>query len=106
MLPAHIKELIARLDSGSLTAFVEGLISAEAARLGTSFNNVVMSDQLTENDGGLDAIISSVPATEIEGPSAQIPPGLVGFQLKATRRTNPGAFELPAELRKPGPVRS
>jgi hypothetical protein len=102
MLPAHIKPLIARLDAGSFTAFVEGLINAEAGRLGMPATSVVMSDALTDNDAGLDARLEAVPAAT-DGLASAIPTGAVGLQLKATKRKTPSAFDLPTELRKEGP---
>jgi hypothetical protein len=104
MLPAEIKEIIGRLDPGSLTSFVGSLLGAEIARLGIPPENLVISDQINENDGGLDGLVQDVPRTE-PGSSSALPVGLVGLQIKATRRKNPAAFELSTELRKPGPKR-
>jgi hypothetical protein len=104
MLPAEIKQLIARLDPGSFTAFVEGLLSAEAARLGMPPGSLVMSDALTENDEGLDARLPNIPGLAPDGKKSVLPAGpLAGFQLKATRKKQPSAFELSDELDKPGP---
>jgi hypothetical protein len=105
MLPADIKELIARLDPGSFTAFVEGLLAAEAGRLQMPPTSFVMSDALTENDEGLDARLTDVPGAPPDGPASAIPAGAVGLQLKASRRKQPSAFGLPVELRKEGPKR-
>ena len=106
VLPAEIKQLIARLDPGSFTAFVEGLLSAESARLGMPPGSLVMSDALTENDGGLDARLDEIPEFAPDGTRSALPVGsLDGFQLKATKNKQPSAFQLSKELRKPGPQR-
>jgi hypothetical protein len=105
VLPAVIKELIGRLDPGSCTAFVEGLVTAEAARLGMPSANMVMSDALTENDGGLDALLRDVPVEAPQPPGSTFPAGEVGLQVKSTRRKQPSAFGLATELRKAGPKR-
>ena len=54
MLPANTKELIGRLDPGSFTAFVGGLLSSEAATIGIPAVMVVGSDAITDNDAGLE----------------------------------------------------
>jgi hypothetical protein len=105
MLPAHVKVLIGRLDAGSLTAFVGGLLSAEAGRLRLSPGDLIMSDAIDEADGGLDALARGVPAESPDGAPPMMPEGLAGFQVKSTQRKQPGAFDLPHELRKPGPKR-
>lgn len=104
MLPAEIKQLIARLDPGSFTSFVEALLSAESGRIGLPPGSLVMSDALTENDGGLDARMVNVPEAAPNRDISVLPAGAVaGFQLKATRKKQPSAFDLSTELRKPGP---
>jgi hypothetical protein len=104
MLPADIKQLIARLDPGTFNAFVGGLLAAESERLGMPPGSLIMSDAITENDGGLDALMRDVPALEVD-PQTPFPAGEVGWQLKSTRLKVPSAFELATELPKPGPKR-
>ena len=104
MLPANTKELIGRLDPGSFTAFVGGLLSAEAAVIGIPADMVVLSDAITDNDAGLDCLINNSTSTEESSRSA-IPPGIGGFQFKATKKKSPSAFKLKSEVRKPGPLR-
>ena len=105
MLPAEIKTAIARLDPGSFTAFVEGLLLAERARLVLPPNAVVLSDAITEADEGLDGRVDGVPENAPDGSGSNLPAGLVGLQLKTTRRKQPSALGLSAELKKPGPTR-
>ncbi|MFV1991272.1 MAG: hypothetical protein ACC652_11090, partial [Acidimicrobiales bacterium] len=101
-----LKPLIARLDPGTFTAFVGGLLATEALHVGLSPAQVVMSDAISEPDGGLDAILEDVPShgTGLR-PATDLVEGRMGFQLKAARRKTPSAFELAKELRKPGPKR-
>jgi hypothetical protein len=105
VLPADIKALIARLDSGSFTTFVEALVVAEAMRLEMSPDRIVISDALTDNDEGLDGELTDVPPGPPSGPLSAIPAGLVGLQFKATKRKTPSAFGLDEELAKPGPLK-
>jgi hypothetical protein len=107
MLLADIKERISRLDPSLFTAFVEALVSAEASRIGMDPSAVVISDQITVGDGGLDAVLRRPsPAGSVSGVTeTAIPEGETGLQLKATKKTAPSAFELDTELRKPGPKR-
>jgi hypothetical protein len=105
VLPAELKLLIGRLDPGSFTAFVEGLLSAERARLQIPPENLVMSDALTENDEGLDAFLAAVPPTAPDGSPSMLPTGDSGLQLKATKKKAPSDFDLPKELRRPGAKR-
>jgi hypothetical protein len=100
MLPPGFKAIVSRLDAGSLTQLMRGLLQAEAARLGLPTDAVVASDVLTAADGGLDARIDDVPET-----SQTIPPGLVGLQFKAVKSTAPSSLDLSTELAKPGPTR-
>jgi hypothetical protein len=104
VLPADIKELIARLDPGSFNAFVGGLLAAETERLSLPATSLVMSDAIDESDGGLDALIKDVAASDLQPPSS-FPQGEIGLQLKSQRRKAPNAFGLAGELRKPGPKR-
>ena len=101
MLPVELKKIITRLDPGDFTAFVEVLLSAERARLAMPLDALVMSDALSENDGGLDARLVGVP--QDQPPPATLPFGTVGIQVKATKKKGPSAFDLVTELRKPGP---
>jgi hypothetical protein len=103
VLIADIASSIARLDPGSFTAFAEALLAAEVGRLGIDPWRFTMSNALTENDAGLDARLVDVPALDID-PKQQLPPGLIGLQLKSTRLKRPGDFRLPVELRKAGPT--
>jgi hypothetical protein len=105
LLPAEIKQLVARLDPGSFTSFVAALVAAEAARLGMPPGSVVMSDALTENDEGLDGLLRDVPEAASLDPSSPLPPGLVGLQLKTISRKQPSALGIADELRRPGPRR-
>jgi hypothetical protein len=50
-----IKPLIARLDPGTFTAFVAGLLTAEVASLRVSPDRLAISSAITTNDEGLDA---------------------------------------------------
>jgi hypothetical protein len=100
MLPVWFKSIVTRLDAGSLTTLMRGLLQAEADRLGLPPNAVVVSDALTEADGGLDARMHDVPAE-----SQYIPIGLVGFQFKARKTKTVGNLDLDQELAKPGPTR-
>ena len=105
VLPAEIKTAIARLDPGSFTAFVEGLLLAERARLGLAPNAVVLSDAITEADEGLDGRVEGVPEYAPDGSASNLPAGLVGLQLKTTHRKQPSSLGLRDELEKPGPIR-
>ena len=100
-----MKALIARLDPGSFTTFISGLLLAEGYRVGLNANALVVSDALTENDEGLDALAAAVPDHAGAEPPSPLPTGLVGFQLKTTSEKRPGALRLPRELRQPGPKR-
>ena len=103
MLPIDIKAIITRLDPGDFTSLLGMLLSAERIRLGMPAISLVLSDAITVGDGGLDAVMTGVPA---DGPSpVNLRPGLVGFQAKATKKSGPSAFGLDAELKQPGPVR-
>jgi hypothetical protein len=107
MLPAHLKPLIARLDPGSLTSFVGGLLSAEVARLGMPISSLAISDQISDADEGLDAILTGVPERDPQASGGvTIPEGEVGFQLKAIRSgKSPSVLKIQKELSKPGPRR-
>jgi hypothetical protein len=105
VLPADIKRAIARLDPGSFTAFVEGLLLAERARLALPPNAVVLSDAITEADEGLDGRVEAVPEYAPDGSRSNLPVGLVGLQFKTTRRKQPSALKLDDELAKPGPTK-
>ena len=83
-----------------LDCILGGLLSAEAARIGVAGPDFVMSDRLTVNDGGLDAVVRNVPAAAEQG-SAFLPEGQMGLQIKATHLKYPSAFDLADELRKP-----
>ena len=98
------KALIARLDPGSFTTFVGSLLMAEAGRIGMPPTALVMSDAITEADEGLDAVLDDVPPTVLI-PTSAFPEGLVGLQLKATKKKAPSTFKLGKELRKKGPKR-
>jgi hypothetical protein len=52
---------IGRLDAGALTAFVDALLRAEAARLALPATALVMSTELNVADDGLDAVLRDVP---------------------------------------------
>jgi len=77
-LPVDFKAIVTRLDPGTLTALMARLLQAEAERIGMPAEAVVVSDALTDADGGLDARVDDTPAE-----SERIPPGLSGFQFKA-----------------------
>jgi hypothetical protein len=104
MLPVDIKARIARLDPGSLTALVGALLSVEAARIGLSPANLVLSDALTTRDEGLDGLLVDVPAEAVEPPTL-LPEGLSGIQIKGSKATAVSSLDLQIELRKPGPKR-
>lgn len=106
MLPAHLKPIIARLDPGSLTSFVGGLLSAEVSRLNMPISSLTISDQLTDADEGLDALLTGVPPPGSHPGAVVLPQGDVGFQLKAIRRgKTPSVLGLDEELSKKGPQR-
>jgi hypothetical protein len=100
VLPVGFKAIVTRLDAGTLTELMRGLLQAEADRLGLPANAVVVSEALTEGDGGLDGRIDAVPEE-----SQNIPEGLVGFQFKAYKAKTISPAELEEELVKPGPTR-
>ena len=102
VLPAVSKPLIARLDPGSFTAFVEGLLAAERARLRLPPNALVSSDEIAQADGGLDGRLDGVPAAAPDNTPALLPSGDLGFQFKAVRKKQPSALGLDDELEKPG----
>jgi hypothetical protein len=90
---------IGRLDAGALTAFVDALLRAEAARLALPATALVMSTNLNVADAGLDAVLHGVP------PGGPLPAGTSGWQLKATKRITPSALKLKEDLAKRGPRR-
>src|SRR4051794_2238564 len=100
MLPVGFKAIVTRLDAGTFTSLLRGLLQAEADKLGMPANALVLSEALTEGDGGLDARMDDVPAA-----SQTIPAGLVGFQFKAYKSKSIGAKEFEGELTKAGPTR-
>jgi hypothetical protein len=106
VLIPELKTLIPRLDPGSFTSFVEGLLLAERARLGLPFNALVLSDAITEADEGLDARLEGVPEEAPDGTPAQLPAGNLGLQLKTVGRKQPSALALDTELARPGPRRT
>ncbi len=101
MLDAEVKRLVERLDPGTFTSFVGSLLRSEGQRIGLRLDNIILSDALTENDEGLDALLRSVPP-DARGLSP-IPAGNVGLQLKAVKRKQPSALKLRDELDKKGP---
>jgi hypothetical protein len=104
-LLGDLKPLIARLDPGSFTLFVEGLLQAERERLKLPLNAVVLSGALSEADGGLDGRVDGVPDKAPDGSPAQLPDGTLGLQLKTNKRKQPSVLKLDQELARPGPTR-
>jgi hypothetical protein len=100
MLPVGFKSIVTRLDAGTLTALMRGLLQAESDALGMPANALVVSEALNEGDGGLDARIDEVPDS-----SQTIRAGLVGFQFKAYKTKTISATEIEKELAKAGPTR-
>ena len=89
----------------TLTYCLEHLLRAECARLRLPPNALVISTDINDNDDGLDAHVEGVPPMAPDGSPARLPAGLVGLQLKATKKKGVSSFDLPVELRKPGPLR-
>jgi hypothetical protein len=100
VLPAGYKAIVTRLDAATFTSLLRGLLQAEAESLGLPANTVVVSDALTEGDGGLDARVENVPEH-----SQTLPVGLVGFQFKAYKKKTIGSTEFETEIAKAGPTR-
>lgn len=94
------KTLVTRLDAGSFASLMGRLLGAEAKKQGVKAGGFRASDELTDPDGGLDAIVEGVPE---EADHTFLETGTNGFQFKTTGKS-PAALKVATELIKPGPT--